>query len=239
MKLSGIFKRLVSGEFHRHSLGEDLVDGALNPDHYELVLPMVNMGIDALHTRFVLREEQAIVKLHAGITRYQLHTDHALFNNSDTTGLKTKYIHDTPDFPFYNNIIKILTIHNEEGQERYINDDNQQYGIQLNNHNTFQHPYPDSDNTVAVVYQATLPDIEITTPFKPEEIEVDMAIPFVEALCYFVGTRVHVGMSDQETMAEMNAFSAKYERAIVQLGKDQLNRTDIWTSDQFQIKGWV
>jgi hypothetical protein len=239
MKLSDIFRRLVSGEFHRHSLGEDLVDGSLNPDHYEIVLPMLNMGIDALHTRFVLREEQVIVRLQPGITRYKLHTDHAIYNNTDPTGLKPRYIHDSPYAPFQNTIIKILTIHNELGQERYLNDDNQQYGIQINNYNTFQHPYPDKENAVSVIYQATLPDIKLTDSFNPEKIEVDMAIPFIEALCYFVGTRVHIGMSDQETMAEMNAFSAKYERIVTQLDKDSINRSDIWTSDQFQLKGWV
>jgi hypothetical protein len=239
MKLSDIFKRLVSGEFHRHSLGEDLVDGSLNPDHYELVLPMINMGIDALHTRFIMREEQVIVRLNEWITRYTLHTDHAMYNNTDKTGEKVRYIHDSKYYPFYNTVIKILSIHNEMGQERFINDSNQQYSIHLINHNTFQHPYPDKENAVSVIYQATLPDIELTENFKPEEIEVDMGIPYIEALCYFVATRVHIGMNDQETMAEMNTFSQKYERAIAMLQKDVITRSEVFTSDQFQIKGWV
>ena len=239
MKLDDIFRRLVSGEFHRHSLGEELVNGSLNPDHYEIVLPMLNMGIDALHTRFPLREDQIIVRLSDHITRYKLHTDHAMFNNTDTTGLKPRYLHDSQYYPFTNTVIKILTIHNEMGQERFINDDNQQYSIHLNNFNTFQHPYPDQDNAVSVIYQATLPDIELTDNFDPSKIEVDMAIPFIEALCYFIGSRVHVGMSDQETMAEMNAFQGKYEKAVNQLKVDNINRADIFTSDQFRIKGWV
>jgi len=239
MKLSGIFKRLVSGEFHRHSLGEDLVDGSINPDHYSLVLPMINMGIDTLHTRFILREEEVIVRLQEWITTYTLHTDHAMYNNSDTTGLKPRYLHDSSLYPFQNTIIKILTIHNEMGQERFINDSNQQYAIHLNNHNTFQHPYPDKENAVSVVYQSTLPDIELTNTFDPDKIEVDMGIPYIEALCYFVATRVHIGMNDQETMAEMNAFTAKYERSIALLQKDVITRSSVFLSDQFEMQGWV
>jgi hypothetical protein len=239
MKLNDIFKRLVSGEFHRLSLGEDLVNGSLNPDNYKIVLPMINMAIDALHTRFVLRQDQIIVRLSDWITRYTLHTDHAIYNNSDTTGKKPKYLHDSKYYPFTNTVIKIISIHNEMGQERFLNDDNQQYAIQLNNYNTFQHPYPDKDNAVSVIYQATLPEIQLTPNFKPERVEVDMATPFIEALCYFVGSRVRIGMSDQETMTEMNALTAKYERTLQILGKDNIVRSDLWASDQFKIKGWV
>ena len=239
MVLSDIFKRLVSGELHRHSLGEDLVNGSLNPDHYELVLPMINMGIDALHTRFVLRQDQIIVDLESHITRYRLHTDHAKFNNTDTTGLKPKYLSDSAIYPFENTIIKILAIYNELGQERFINDTNQQYSLHLNNYNTFQHPFPDEDNSMSVIYQATLKDIVLTSNFKPETIEIDMAIPFIECLCYFVGSRVHIGMSDQETLNESNLFTQKYERSVSQLDKDNINRSDLFTSDQFQLKGWV
>jgi hypothetical protein len=239
MRLSSVFKRLVSGEFHRHSLGEGLVDGSLNPDHYEIVLPMLNMGIDALHTRFVLREDQVIINLIDHITRYKLHTDHATYNNTDITGLKPKYLHDSQYYPFYNTVIKILSIHNELGQERFINDENQNYSIHLNNYNTFQHPFPDDDNAVSVIYQATLPDIELTPTFNPDSIEVDMSIPFIEALCYFVGGRIHIGMNDQETLSESNNFIQKYERALQVLSKDNINRSDVYTSDQFQLKGWV
>ena len=239
MKLSDVFKRLVSGEFHRHSLGENLVDGSINPDNYKIVLPMINMGIDALHTRFVLRQDQILVKLSDWITRYTLHTDYAIYNNSDTTNSKPKYLHDSEYYPFTNTVIKIISIHNEMGQERFLNDENQQYAIQLNNYNTFQHPYPDKDNNVSVIYQATLPDIVLTDNFRPENIEIDMAIPFIEALCYFVGARVHIGMSDQETMAEMNAFTTKYERTLQVLTKDNISRSDVWTSDQFEYKGWI
>ena len=237
VKLSDIFAQLTSGEMIRHSIGDDLVDGAINPEHYVLVLPMVNLAILTLFTRFNAKQEQVIIRLSDTITRYKLHSDHSLLN---TTSTKPKYIHDSVDYPFVDDtLIKILSIHNEIGEEHFLNVENNHWSLHTPSYNVVQHPYPDRENAISVVYQASIPTIQLTTGFDPKQIEVDIPPMFLEPVLYFIGARVHIGLNDQETFNESNNFTQKYEKAIANIRQGQLVQTEFNVNTKLEQRGWI
>lgn len=241
MKLSNIFAQLTSGEMQRHSIGEDLVNGSISPEHYALVLPMVNLGILTLFTRFNVKQDQVIIQLNERITRYTLHPRHSMRNTDNTVD---RYIDDTEMYPFVKDtLIKILSVHNELGQERFLNTDNNQWTVTTPAYNVIQHPYPEKENAISVIYQSSLPAIPIPRAdeaelFDPAEIELDLPPMFLEPLLYFVGARVHIGLNDQETFNEANNFTSKYERAIAELRGGQMIQTEHDINTKLEMNGW-
>lgn len=217
-------------------MSEELVNGELNPEHYTSIVPMLNIGVLKLFTRFNVRQDQVIIRLSDTITRYKLHPDHSLMN---TTSTLPKYIHDSVDYPFVaNTLIKILSIHNEIGEERFMNTENNHWSLSTPAYNVIQHPYPDQDNALSVIYQASLPEIPVSDSIDPSSIDVEIPPMFLEPLCYFIGSRIHIGLNDQETYKEAEYYGKLFNVEASQIRKQQHVQTEHDINTKLEMNGW-
>jgi hypothetical protein len=237
MKLNSILQHLVSGELQRHSLANGLVGNTLNVEHLDKVIPMLNLGLLDICSRFVVNQKEVLIDLYENITTYVLDSRFAVTNTASTEPVK--YIHDSIAMPFEDDVIKILSIHNEMGQERFINDNNRHWSLHLINYNTIQHPYPDEENTISVIYQPKFKDIVVTPTFDPTEIDIELPPYLLRALLYFVAARVHIGLNKQEAQAESNNYNGLYEAQLMNVEKHQMIRSDDHFTDHFDNNGYV
>src|SRR5690625_3224463 len=103
MKLIEIFNQLTYGELSQLHIGGEEV-GEIRPQDYMAIVPHINLGLTALHKRFLIREGRLRIELQPGMYTYVLHSEHAV---SHRASRKTRYILDSADQPFNDDIIKV------------------------------------------------------------------------------------------------------------------------------------
>jgi hypothetical protein len=237
MKLSDIFSLLSTGEFSNLYMGGDANDGIPTAE-YPTVVNHINLALTDLHTRFPLKEKEVIIQQYENITMYKLHSDYAESNTSSTKD--PKYIKDSADSPFLDDILRIERAYKENGDEVSLND----YGVANSwytpSWDTLQIPFPVSTNTANLIFRATHPVLVGTTEIVPTTVEVDLPYSFVNALLMFVASRQFAGKPNQDTQALSMAYYQKYELACTQLEKYNVaNDSDAITNNKLEINGWV
>lgn len=222
MKLAEIFSQLTYGELSNLNLGGNKV-GEIPEESYKAIANHVNMGLTALFTRFNLKEGRFKLALIDDQVTYPLLSQYAVSNVKSKE--LVKYIIDTVQEPFKDDIIKIehvLTPHN--------------IAISLN---TGYHPYVCATPTsttlrvppvlidgsmnlpeylrgvkeLIVIYRANHikldPDVGA---FDPAKIEIQLPNAFLQALLYYVASRVNNPIGLGQEFNAGNTYAAKYER---------------------------
>ena len=237
MKLAEIFDQLTFGELAQHYIGGREEHGAVQPEHYWALIPHINLAMTKLYTRFPLRTEEAIIELSSTKTLYKLHTDYAQTNTTSTAPLK--YIADSASAPFENNLISIRAIYNELGEEYILNDESSWKAIMTPSYNIIQHPFPDDENIMHVVYQAGPTKIALAVGGDPREYEIELPDALLEALLYFVASRLHTGLIVQEVEGTNNNYRQLYEQSCQKAEELGLFRDTNWGNTKFINHGWI
>ena len=244
MKLSTIFQQLVHGELSQLSFGAG--QGKIGPDDYDMITNNVNLGLSALYKRFKIKEGRLILQLEPGKYIYRLHSDHAL---SSRVG-KDKYILDSKGNPFTDDINKIEKLITVDGEELPLNNPNEFLSTFNINQTTLEFHKNMVDNQekipewwrgdqIKVVYRAGY-GAAICCPshYEPEMVEVDLPDIYLEALLYFVASRIHnpIGLN-QEFNQGVN-YAAKYEQECIKLELLGLQMEDTAFSNRFDRNYW-
>lgn len=237
MKLAEIFNQLTFGELSQHYVGGREDGGAMNPNQYWAIIPLIDLAMTKLYTRFQLRTEEVIVELDNDISIYKLHSDYAQTNTTSTQ--PTKYIADSAAEPFEDNLISIRAIYNELGEEYRLNDESFWGALMTPSYNTIQHPYADKENVMHVVYQAGPTKIALESGGDPREYEVDLPDALLDALLYFVAARLHTGLVSQETEGMNMQYRQLFEEACRKAEELGLFREVNWGNTKFNEQGWI
>ncbi|MFX9003598.1 hypothetical protein ABTN42_18910, partial [Acinetobacter baumannii] len=112
MKLSDIFDQLAYGELSQLAL---VADGEIIPKDVNRIIAQVNMGLAELHKRFMLKRKTLTLQALDDVIRYPLLSKYA-----ESKGAELPYILDK-DEPFSDDIIEILSVHDENGRELALN----------------------------------------------------------------------------------------------------------------------
>lgn len=255
MKLSEIFDHLTFGELAQVSLG-GIDSTGIQAANYERMVAHVNMGLTALYKRFLLREGQLTLARQAGVSTYVLNSKYAV----SAKGTKnTRYITDTADNPFEDDILKIERVLTADGMELGLNGEAgrvamfQPGALGVSPHRRYQVPsvYTRSYNTLyipgnvpgdtfTVVYRASHPALEYSTGyFDPSRIEVDLPPSHLEALLYYIASRIMnpIGMTEQ--FHEGNNYASKYEQECQRLELADLQIDTGEDTYPLERNGWV
>lgn len=253
MKLYQILDQLTSSELSRHSMGTDLDNGFIKSTHLKRIVSMINLGIITLFTKFHLAEEQVIVQLYSGITMYKLNHKFAS-TNTDANNTSIRYITDSIYRPFHEDqLVKIITVHDEAGREKFLNDNNERFSVFTPSSHVLQHPFPAVENAVAIMYQAKPRPFPVPTCTEygdgvtailddcREYIEISREIPdtILPALLYFVASRVHINLSNNDSMVEANFFKNKYLVEVDNLSNIGVSMPSYYADDSVINEGWV
>ena len=220
MKLSEIFNHLSSGELSQVALGQQ-VSGELPDQSQVYLISSINLGLTALHKRFFLREGEVEFELSSAGTVYNLQQD---------------------------DIHKIEKVFTAEGYELSLNNAADPYSCYTPSMGTLRVPdsfiyaqetLPDNLKTtmLKVVYRANHPIIGEVS--DPERYNIALPYSHLEALLYFVASRVHnpIGMVNEFNAG--NSWAAKYEVECARL-EGQGNYIDIQQDNtKLSQKGFV
>lgn len=223
MKLQEVFDQLTAGEFSQLSIG-GAAAGVIDDTNYARVLGHVNLGLTALYTRFTLKERRITFPLNPASDTYLLSVDDVLKIEKVTTdadfelGLNNEsdpYSCKTPSL----NSIRIAPLVLAQGQD-----------------------LPDDLKTgsITVTYLSNHPKLKMELgTLLPEQIEVELPYTHLQALLFFVASRVHnpIGMGQEFNAG--NIYYAKYEAECQGLqGKGmQVDKGD--QNTRLSRGGWV
>lgn len=214
------------------------------------VMSHVTLGLTALYKRFNLKEGRLVLTLQDGQTLYPLQSKFAV--NGVRSVEPVRYITDTVSVPFKDDILKI---------ERVIADDTK-FELALNNEadlyscftpamDTLRIPeemvlagmeLPDEykTDTLTVIYRADHPyPVPRLGYFDPERVNIELPNSHLQALLYFVASRVHnpIGLTNEFNTG--NNYNAKYEAECKQLEGDGLEIDQGNSHNRLRSKGWV
>lgn len=248
MKLQEIFDALSAGEFSQLSIGGQGA-GVISEENYSKVLTHVNAALTALYTRFNLKENRLKLELVPGKTKYELHSSFAV--NVRRSLELVRYIKDTPDDPFQDDIIKISKVLTDAGLPLSLNDHGEEYSVMTPSSTVLRVPTlmvtagievppPLITKNLVLVYQAAHPVLSVGMGFfDPARINVELPRTHMEALLFYVASRANnpVGMVNEFNAG--NNYFMKYEGACQMLEGKGIQVDQGSTYDRIQRNGWA
>lgn len=241
MKLSEIFTQLAVGEFSQLSLGGN-GEGVIPETSYAKLIPHVNLGLTALHKRFPLKEGEINVQLFKGRVSYPLKTKYAVSNRRSRE--TDRFILDSDSAQFTEDVLKIERVYNALGRELGLNDEADSASCFTPNATTLKVPTSlvsvPAPEILKVVYRATNDNIVIPVgTFDPSRVEVELPVSHLEALLYYIASRVHnpIGLSNEFHAG--NNYYAKYEASCAELEEKNLRIDQGSQNTRLERGGWV
>lgn len=248
MQLSQIFEMLTTGELAQVFVG-GATQGEITEANYRTMGNHVMLGLTSLYKRFNLKQGRINLQLQEDQTTYPLHSRYAVQGKRSLEPVR--WIQDTSDEVFMDDILKILSVTGDAGVEFPLNDYTDCYSVMTPTMETVRVPLDVVNYTTGtpeiwktanllITYQANHP--AIVPPlgfFDPQLTVVELPQSHVQALLYYVASRVNnpIGMGQEFNAG--NTWFVKYENECVRLGADgdQIDNT-VW-NDRARRNGWV
>jgi len=239
MNLLDVFTALTYGELKQLKLSNFVpgdAESAPDPTSYAAIMSDINLGLTELHKRLFLRSEELYVQQYENIETYVLAWKYAASNAASTE--LYKYILDTVENPFQDNVLKIEECYNEIGEKIVLNDPTDDESIFTPTYRSIQVPNPVSANIVAVQYRANHPKLVYELGMDPEEVEVAIPDSLLEALLYYVAMRNFSSLNSDDNH-EGNNYRKKFEDSIAQFKLTGLGIQPEVENSNFDGRGWI
>lgn len=212
MKLSEFLQNIALGELQ----GSDLVELGgyeILERHRPRVINALNQALDYFYSIFPLKENQCVIRLTKGITRYYLDYDYADTNLGSTL----KYIADSPSNPFENDVLQVQAVFTDNGSSLSINDPLTYYGVSTPEYNCIQVPEATLNNNkyLTVLYKAKHKRIELNA--NPEKVIVSIPSSFEGALQTYVASLVFMFLRGDDNKQLSNSLFGKFKTQVEEL----------------------
>lgn len=238
MRLLDILKDLTYSELSGLAIG-NLIPGEFDnepdPHQYEQIVSYINLGLKEIYKRFFLRSREIDIQQHEEISTYRLHSDYAQSNTASAIPIEDRYIIDTVDNPFQDDILKIEEVYDEEGTKLPMNDVTEEYSVYTPAYNLVQIPFPNDENTFSVQYRACHPKIPVTLATDPADVEVELPNSLHAALLQYVGYRANLRSNPEKSADFWNQFKRTCDE-VDQYGLEVQGEPGDW---RFDDHGWV
>jgi hypothetical protein len=234
MKLSEFYSYLTYGELANLKVGGKDV-GGIYPQHADEVTSYIQQGLTDIHTRFQLKYNEVIIDLDESITMYRLTRDYAQTNTGSTQSIK--YISDSVDNPFTEDVLSIEEVYDELGNELYRNNETKEASVFTPQYNILQVPEPSDETSLSIVYKADHDKLD-TSSTDPENLEINVPTIFIRPLALYVGSLAQSAVGTPE--ANQIAFSKmqEYTALIVDITLNGVIPRKEWTNERVRINGW-
>jgi len=230
MFLSEVFEHLTYGELSQLFVGSE--DDSINESDYPKVISFINMAMIDLYKKFPLLEKEVLIDLDEAITNYLLTS---MYTVSSGTA-PVKYIIDTVESPFENDILQISSVWDEDGESVPLNDLNKADSVFTPLFNSLQVPNSINETSLSVIYRAYPEKIDLTVNTLTT---VETALPdqFMSPLLAYVGYRAHLGLPAGDKAKSTEFLSSYYGmcKEIRELGT--VNK-DNDTNLKLDTNGW-
>lgn len=238
MRLVDILKDLTYGELSDLHIGNLIPgegDNEPDPHQYEQIVGYINLGLKELYKRFYLKSREIYIELQDELSVYKLSSDYAQANTASAIPEADRYIADSVDSPFLDDLLKIECVFDEAGAQIALNDHDDENSIFTPTYRSLQVPYPATGTTLAVQYRAA-PDKIIATPAtEAADVEVELPNSLHDALLYYVGSRAHRA-TDMEKSAD---YWQMFKKSCDDVDNYGLEIQPETSNHRFDQNGWV
>lgn len=268
MKLQEIFDALTQGELSQVNIGGN-ADGFIDDKNYNQMLTHVNLGLTALHTRFVLKLKCIELILLAGRSHYHLHSSHRFSDESLVVGdfrldlgestlltdmqahADPEYIRDQPYARFEDDILKIEEVKTPAGFEFNLNIRSDPWSILTPKVTNLVVPAPIVNQSgdlpaqlktdrLILTYRANHPKLLPNAgEFDANRVEIDLPEPYLEPLLFYIASRVHNPIGMSQEFNTGNTWYAKYLAACKDLEDSNLAIDMVDQPNRISRNGWA
>ena len=229
MTLQEIFNQLMVGELSQISIGGSEA-GEISRSNYPRLVPHITLGLTALYKRFTLKEGEVTIRLLPGISKYSI----------DSSG-DTVFVSDPTEEDFADDLLKIERVTDAMGTDIPLNEWNNPYSAVTPSRTMLVLPKMWKDGvvpeTLTVNYRANHPVIRNVT--RPASVNIELPDSYLEALLYFVASRINnpIGMTNEFHAG--NSYAAKYEQECARLEMLNLEVDQGYQNTRLRAGGWV
>lgn len=238
MKIADLFRQLSYGELSNLAISGS-GSGKIIEEKQPQLVHYVNDGLLALHKRFLLSEKQLLLEQVAHITNYHLRRRFAETAGSDE---EFPYIKDLPGEPFEEDLVKVLSVHDGDGNKIPLNDTEDPRSLFTPQPNILQVPNPIAGQPMAVVYQANhrILDDRIDGPNLLLDQEIDIPVYLENALQAHVAYKVFCHMNGQENILKGQEYLQAYEAECLEVEqRDLVNQTFHTSHRKLEQRGFI
>lgn len=211
MKLKELFKQLSYGELASLSISGEGSGTIITSGHPKMI-QCINDALKDLFSRFVLLERQTLIKSLEWKSLYYLRKEFAFMDT--TPGLK--YILDTPQNKFTDDLVKILSVTNEVGDTLPMNDAEQWASVFTPHYDSVQLTHVGYDQVFGVSYQALHPTILFEVDGYLDQ-EISIPPIFEIPLRTKVALTIFGAMSGQEYSTKAQQLEMAYEARLAEI----------------------
>jgi hypothetical protein len=242
--LGDLFEDLAYGPLNQLAIGGD--GSGMVPDYQEArLVSYINRALLELYSKFILSEKEFVIRVQQDRTLYPLRKIHAdsfyvptrewsqeaccCDPSGDVTQVcgcqnsVTKFIADSPAFPFEEDIIRILHVFDDDGIEVPINDQSDVFTVFTPAPDVLQIPDPQQRTSFAVNYQARHKVLEGCDCFQ----RIYLPLGLKPALEAHVAYQVFNSMNGQEHSAKAQEYYARYDMMCTDAEYKDLTVTSI------------
>lgn len=233
MKLDELFEQLGFGELSQHKVSSS---GIIIPSEYPAVISHINRALTALHSRFPLSHKELNLIQFEGITDYHFDTKYSV--SAEDPSVTDKYIYDTVERPFLDDLIRIESAYDSLGYNIPLNDEAKTASWFTPTNDMVQIPCPSEGAIATIMYRANHAKLE-SNPVDPSIINIDIPACLEGALGAHIASRAFVSLGNQ-TSAQLSSFYAQlYKSEIQQVERLNLLQSSTDSSNyKFVMGGW-
>jgi hypothetical protein len=234
MKVEDIFRRLSVGHLSNLSLAES-GSGNIKADSKNKIIEYINETLQELYSRFALQEREATIMQYMHITQYHLDKRYAENNVQRPVG-NIPYIMDLPKEPFSDDAVKILSVVDNCGNYRPLNDDTKANSFFTPYPTTLQVPNPQEGEILTVIYQA----LHVRLEFGVYNAEVFIPLALEKAFLSYVAGCVFRDIGSENTLIRSQGHFNDYESVCANVEKmGHAAITSVRNRTKFHDRGFV
>ena len=236
--LQEIFDNLTYGNLSHVSIGNAAL-GYIEAKDYPKIVNGINNALTAIHKRFLLRKEEIQLQQQSGVSTYYIRSDFAASNTANPS--VTKYLIDSAEKPFQDNLFKIESVTHADGTDWPLNDSSQEYPLFTPSFDVLVMPPSDPLEVVKIGYRANHPRIAIPdTGFDPKLIQLHIPASMLDALSLNIASRIYTPLTagDGQNSAA-STFMYQYEQECLRLEMENMALQDDVSDTRFESNGFV
>lgn len=226
-------ERLALGELKNTPAINETDPSQLKEQHRLMIIKHLNLGLTNLYSKFILLEKELLLRTQLSITHYYLRKE---FARSNSAIVPYKYIDDTKCGEYTEDLIKILRVYNNMGEEVYLNDSEQHESVFTTQYDCLQITGVHLGSMFSVVYQARHPEMTGTDPCQ----EIKLPFFLEEAIQAYVASKVLSHMNGQEHSAKGQEYMGIYAGICADVEmRDMIRNSVATTNTKLEKRGFV
>ena len=232
--VSDIFTNLSLGELSQYAIG-GYNSGGIDKNDYPKVMAAINRGVNQLQSDLSLHEDNVNLVLIQGVLTYHIHSDHSMLTGT----ADEKYVWDSANKPFEDNILRIQQVYDGYGKELPINVRNDVDTVYAPSHNVLQFPYVKGGENISVVYTSYTKPTVVTTITGAERTYLPIPDYCLPALYAFVAAQMTAGITTNQEISESQMWRNAYEQEVGKLVRTPSNAPNSYQETKLYDRGFV